>query len=107
METRIQTCIVVRAFFIRLPKPNRNILLLYTNRQSFLFHTFHWWRAYHVRLTKSNLESAREGDNALFMNNEKNSRAPSREHATFGQLKRRIFCELKLDLFYRIKITVF
>ena len=31
-----------------------NILLLYTNRQSFPFHAFHWWRTNHVRLTKSN-----------------------------------------------------
>ena len=27
-------------------------ILLYTNRQSSPFHVIHWWRAYHVRLTK-------------------------------------------------------
>ena len=26
--------------------------LLYTNRQSYPFYVFHWWRAYHVRLEK-------------------------------------------------------
>ena len=42
------------------------------------------------------------------VNNEKKSRAPSREHATFGPPKTaNVFFELKLDLFYRIKFTVF
>ena len=41
------------------------------------------------------------------VNNEKKSRAPSREHATFGPPKTECFFELKPDLFYRIKFTVF
>ena len=39
--------------FLRMSAQQHRVLL-YINRQSFPFHAFHWWRAYHVRLKKSN-----------------------------------------------------
>ena len=43
----------------------------------------------------------------LLVNNEKKSRGPSLEHATSDSQNLRMFCELKLDLFYHIKFSVF
>ena len=64
--------------------------LLYTNRQSFPFHAFHWRRAYHVRLAKSNCFprfSARGRQCIIHRWITKKSRAPSHEHATIAQPK--------------------
>ena len=56
---------------------------------------FHWWRAYHVRLTKLDClpRISARGRQCIIHRwiNKKKSRAPSRGHATFGQKINKIF----------------